>query len=236
MTQVTQITLTFSISDYFPQNFNFNSFSFIISSESREFEQEISYSSKNKISHKFFLQKKDLKYSIKVTKNNSLIGISNITIPFSFLQKKEKNYKKICNINMTDSVKRVIFGNILPENNLKIEINCAFNYIEKEKEKNNKLNYSTNTNKKIKDMRNLKDMRSSGTFSHKNILTNKKSGISTNSNIKKHYSNSKSNKNINVKSPKITKPKTHMFNYGNNEEININNNKAKENKEIKKMK
>ena len=127
MTQVTQITLTFSISDYFPQNFNFNSFSFIISSESREFEQEISYSSKNKISHKFFLQKKDLKYSIKVTKNNSLIGISNITIPFSFLQKKEKNYKKICNINMTDSVKRVIFGNILPENNLKIEINCAFN-------------------------------------------------------------------------------------------------------------
>ena len=139
---------------------------------------------------------------------------------------------------MTDSVKRVIFGNILPENNLKIEINCAFNYIEKEKEKNNKLNYSTNTNKKIKDMRNLKDMRSSGTFSHKNILTNKKSGISTNSNIKKHYSNSKSNKNINVKSPKITKPKTHMFNYGNNEEININNinmnNKTKENKEIKK--
>ena len=114
MTQVTQITLTFSISDYFPQNFNFNSFSFIISSESREFEQEISYSSKNKISHKYLLQKKDLKYSIKVTKNNSLIGISNITIPFSFLQKKEKNYKKICNINMTDSVKRVIFGNILP--------------------------------------------------------------------------------------------------------------------------
>ena len=89
-------------------------------------------------------------------------------------------------------------------------------------------------------MRNLKDMWSSGTFSHKNILANKKSGISTNSN-KKHCSNSKSNKNINVKSPKITKPKTHIFNYGNNEEININNininnNKAKENKEIKKMK
>ena len=41
---------------------------------------------------------------------------------------------------MTDSVKRVIFGNILPENNLKIETNYAFNYIEKEKEKNYKLN------------------------------------------------------------------------------------------------
>ena len=231
---MTQVTITFSILEYLPSNFNFNSFSFIISSESREFEQEISYASKNKISHKFPLQKKDAKYSIKVTKNNSLIGISDISIPYFIFQKREKNYQKTCIINMTDSLKRVLFGNTSPENsNLKIEINCSFIY--NEKEKNNKMNYSTNTMKKNKDMKNLKDMKNSGTFSLKNIIENKKSAIINNSNIKKHYSSSKSNKNVNFKSPKINKPKTHIFNYVNKEENNIINNKGKENKENKEL-
>ena len=227
---MTQITLTFSIAKYLPSDFNFSSFSFIISSESRDFEQEISYKTKNQISHKFTLPKKDAKYSIKVTKNNSLIGISDISIPSNIFQKKEKNFTKICNINMTDSVKRVLFKNATSDLNLKIEINCALQY--KEKEKDMKLNHSTSTNKKINNVKSLKDMKTSGTFSYKNILSNKKSGISinNNSNIKKQYSNSKSNKNI--KSPKIMKPKTSMFNYGNNEENKLNENK-KEKKEVK---
>ena len=227
---MTQITLTFSIAKYLPSDFNFSSFSFIISSESRDFEQEISFKTKNQISHKFTLPKKDAKYSIKVTKNNSLIGISDISIPSNIFQKKEKNFTKICNINMTDSVKRVLFKNATSDLNLKIEINCALQY--KEKEKDMKLNHSTSTNKKINNVKSLKDMKTSGTFSYKNILSNKKSGISTNnnSNIKKQYSNSKSNKNI--KSPKIMKPKTSMFNYGNNEENKLNENK-KEKKEVK---
>ena len=70
---MSQAIVTFQISDYFPSDFNFTNFSFIISSESREFEQEISYSSKNKISHKFQIPKKEAKYSIKVIKKNSLI-------------------------------------------------------------------------------------------------------------------------------------------------------------------
>ena len=229
---MTQITLTFSIAKYLPSDFNFSSFSFIISSESRDFEQEISYKTKNQIFHKFNLPKKDAKYSIKVTKNNSLIGISDISIPSNIFQKKEKNFTKICNINMTDSVKRVLFKNATSDLNLKIEINCALQYKEKEKEKDMKLNHSTSTNKKINNVKSLKDMKTSGTFSYKNILSNKKSGIITNnnSNIKKQYSNSKSNKNI--KSPKIMKPKTSMFNYGNNEENKLNENK-KEKKEVK---
>ena len=229
---MTQITLTFSIAKYLPSDFNISSFSFIISSESRDFEQEISYKTKNQISHKFTLPKKDAKYSIKVTKNNSLIGISDISIPSNIFQKREKNFTKICNINMTDSVKRVLFKNATSDLNLKIEINCALQYKEKEKEKDMKLNHSTSTNKKINNVKSLKDMKTSGTFSYKNILSNKKSGISTNnnSNIKKQYSNSKSNKNI--KSPKIMKPKTSMFNYGNNEENKLNENK-KEKKEVK---
>ena len=229
---MTQITLTFSIAKYLPSDFNFSSFSFIISSESRDFEQEISYKTKNQISHKFTLPKKDPKYSIKVTKNNSLIGISDLSLPSNIFQKKEKNFTKICNINMTDSVKRVLFKNATSDLNLKIEINCALQYKEKEKEKDMKLNHSTSNNKKINNVKSLKDMKTSGTFSYKNILSNKKSGISTNnnSNIKKQYSNSKSNKNI--KSPKIMKPKTSMFNYGNNEENKLNENK-KEKKEVK---
>ena len=227
---MTQITLTFSIAKYLPSDFNFSSFSFIISSESRDFEQEISFKTKNQISHKFSLPKKDAKYSIKVTKNNSLIGISDISIPSNIFQKREKNFTKICNINMTDSVKRVLFKNVTSDINLKIEINCALQY--KEKEKDTKLNHSTSINKKMNNVKSLKDMKTSGTFSYKNILSNKKSGISTNnnSNIKKQYSNSKSNKNI--KSPKIMKPKTSMFNYGNNEENKLNENK-KEKKEVK---
>ena len=231
---MTQITLTFSIAKYLPSDFNFSSFSFIISSESRDFEQELSYKTKNQIFHKFNLPKKDAKYSIKVTKNNSLIGISDISIPSNIFQKREKNFTKICNINMTDSVKRVLFKNVTSDINLKIEINCVLQYKEKEKEKEKdmKLNHSTSTNKKMNNVKSLKDMKTSGTFSYKNILSNKKSGISTNnnSNIKKQYSNSKSNKNI--KSPKIMKPKTSMFNYGNNEENKLNENK-KEKKEVK---
>ena len=219
---MTQVFLTFSIIDFLPSDFNFNPFSFIFTSQSRDFEQEISYSSKNNISHKFIFNKRDLKYSIKVTKNNSLIGISEIIIPSFIIQKREKNYDKTCSINMTDSIKRVLFGNTSVDNVLKIEIHCSLQY--KEKEKNNKMNYSTATNKKNKEIKSLKDMRSSGTFSHKNILENKKSGI--NPNIKKQYSNSKSNKNI--KSPKIIRPKNQVFDYENNEEKK--NNKIKENK------
>ena len=234
---MTQITLTFSIAKYLPSDFNFTSFSFIISSETRDFEQEISYKSKNQISHKFTLSKKDAKYSIKVTKNNSLIGISDISIPSYIFQKREKNYNKTCNINMTDSVRRVLFKNVSSDINLKIEINCVLQY--KEKENNPKLNHSTSTNKKINNVKSLKDMKTSGTFSHKNILSGKKSGINTthNSNIKQQYSNSKSNKNI--KSPRIIKPKISMFNSGINEEnnkLNENKNEKKEVKEIIKKK
>ena len=206
---MSQVILTFSIIDFIPNDFNFSDFSFIINSESRDFEQEISSALKNKISHKFIIPKKDAKYSIKVIKKNSLIGISEIIIPCYLLQKKEKTYQKICVINTTDSVKRVLFGNTSQENILKIEIKCEFDY----KEKNNKLNYSSSTTKKPK-MKNLKDMKSTGTFSHNNILENKKNGINNSMNIIKQNSSKKTNNisNIsNIKSPKIIKPRIQMF-------------------------
>ena len=217
---MSQVIVTFSIIDFIPNNFNFADFSFIINSESRDLEQEISSTLKNKISHKFIIPKKEVKYTIKVIKKNSLIGISEIIIPFNLLQKKEKTFQKICTINTTDSVKRVLFGNTSQENMLKIEIKCEFEY----KDKNNKLNYSSSTTKKPK-MKNLKDMKTSGVFSHKNILENKKNGINNSTNLIKQNSSSKNNNINNIKSPKIIKPKIQMFDNANND---IRPNKKKE--------
>ena len=84
------------------------------SSESRDFEQEISYLNKNQITHRASLNKRELKYSIKTTKNSSLIGISDLIIPSSIISKRENVYDKTCSIAMSDSVKRVLFGNTSP--------------------------------------------------------------------------------------------------------------------------
>ena len=127
--------ITFDIIEYLPSEFNFDNFSFIISSENRDFEQEISYLNKNQITHKAPISKKDLKYSIKVTRNSSLIGISDLTIPSHILSKRENTFDKACSINMTDSVKRVLFGNTSSSNFLKLNFHLTIQYKEKEKEK-----------------------------------------------------------------------------------------------------
>ena len=103
--------ITIEIVEYFPQNFNFDNFSFIFSSESRDFEKEISFLNKNQIYQKIPLPKKNLKYTIKVTKNNSLVGISDLIIPLTVFSKREASFDKICQITMTDSIRRLIFGN-----------------------------------------------------------------------------------------------------------------------------
>ena len=74
-------------------------------------------------------------------------------------------------------------------------------------------------------MKNLKDMKSSGTFSHKNILENKKSGINNSTNLIKQNSGKKANNVSSIKSPKIIKPKIQMFDNANSD---IKQNKKKE--------
>ena len=122
--------ITIEILEYFPQNFNFETFAFIFSSESKDFEKEISYLNKNSIFQKIPLPKKNLKYSIKVTKNNSLVGISDYIIPSNIFSKKENTFDKTCQITMTDSIRRLIFGNASP-NSLKINIHSTLQYLEK---------------------------------------------------------------------------------------------------------
>ena len=124
------IGITLRIIEYHPQNFNFENFSFVFSTESRDFEKEISFSSKDPISHKLLIPRKNLKYSIKITRNNSLIGISDFIIPLQVFSKKENSFNKYCQLTMTDSIRKLIFGNI-SSNNIKIHVSANIKYLEK---------------------------------------------------------------------------------------------------------
>ena len=130
---MSQVIITFDIIEYFPSDFNYDEYFFIIISENKEFEQEISYLNQNQISHKASFTKKDLKYSIKVIKSGALIGISDIVIPAQILSKKENIFDKTCQITMTDSAKKIIFGSTSSANNLKFNLHLTLQYIKKEK-------------------------------------------------------------------------------------------------------
>ena len=140
--------INLDITDYFPQNFRFDNFSFIFSSDGHDFEDEINYLSKNQIVHKAFLNKKDIRYSIKILRNDSLIGISDFIIPSVFLSRKEQSFEKVCLINMTDSTKRILFGNLSPSNTLRINIKANMQYIqEKPMIKQNTAGFKKDKNK-----------------------------------------------------------------------------------------
>ncbi len=138
--------ITIDILEYLPQSYNFEPFNFIFSSESKDFEKEISFMNKNSIFQKIPLPKKNLKYSIKVTKNNSLVGISDYIIPSNIFNKRETTFEKICQVTMTDSIRRLLFGNAAP-NVFKINIHSTLQYLEKG-EKFMKPNASNNIIKK----------------------------------------------------------------------------------------
>ena len=128
MTQ-SYLGITLDIIDYYPIDFDYNSFSFIFISESKDFEREISYFNANQICQKIQINKKNIKYYIKVTKEDSLIGISEFIIPSQIINKKEKVYDQICTINMTDSIKKLLFGSIMNSIPLKIGIHATLQYL-----------------------------------------------------------------------------------------------------------
>ena len=140
--------IALDISDYIPQNFKFDNFSFIFSSDGHDFEDEINFLSRNQIVHKALLNKKDIRYSIKVLRNDSLIGISDFIIPSVLLSRKEPFYEKVCVINMTDSTKRILFGNLSPTNTLRINIKANMQYtLEKAMIKQNTAGFKKDKNK-----------------------------------------------------------------------------------------
>ena len=252
---MTYVGITLQILEYFPQNFNYENFSFIFSSESRDFEKEISFSSKNSISHKIILPRKNLKYSIKITRNNSLIGISDFIIPFQIFTKRETFFNKNCQMTMTDSIRRLIFGNISP-NNIKININANLQYLEKgekfikqnsnniDMKKENKEKRAT-TPKKFENKLNknkygnlttiLKISKDDKISMNKKLSEDMKKRSNSKPNLNSVSNNNSLNLKIknhqkNVKEPKKEKEKEikKENNIINNNNININNNKKEE--------
>ena len=135
---MSNLFLTLEILNYYPSSFNFNEFKFIFSRNKTVYGDEISFTSKNKIVQKIKLEQKNINFSIKVIKKDSLIGISNFIIPYNtILLKRIPVYENQCLINMTESSKR-IFG--LDNDNLKINIHCGIEYIS---------NIENNVSKKI---------------------------------------------------------------------------------------
>ena len=176
--------ITLEISDFFPQNFPFDDFCFIFTSDSHDFESEIYYLSKNQITHKSPLTKKDIRYSIKILRNDSLIGISDFIIPAMIFNRKENAFEKICLINMTDSTKRLLFGNLSPNNNLRINIKARITYMQMQGNKNNK-------NK-------LFSPKSSGINSKKNMADSSSPKINNMNNMNNIYSPNYNQNNNNI--------------------------------------
>jgi hypothetical protein len=219
------VSITIEILEYFPQNFNFENFSFIFSSESKDFEKEISFLNKNSIFHKISLPKKNLKYSIKITKNNSLVGISDYIIPVHIFNKKETTFEKMCQITVTDSIRRLIFGNA-PPNSLKMCIRSTLQYVEK----GEKFIRPATSNLSLKK----EEKRSSTPKKMENNLKKMKFGASSNSNLKLIKDDKKAmNKKLTEDFKKRSNSKPHMNNISSSSmPLNMKNKNSQRDKEI----
>ena len=194
--------ITLSIIDYIPNTINYNNFSFIFQSDRKDFEDEITYQNSNTIEHKTPIKKKDIRYSIKVNKNNNLIGICEFPLSYNnVLNKKEESFEKLLTITMTDNTKRSIFGNNNYNNNVKILVHADIQYSnlkqshslpknEMKKKINspiyNKKNNVENEKESNKKEKNKKDIK----LKKNNIYTNINNNIS-NKNYSKNSSGSK---------------------------------------------
>ena len=218
------VSITIEILEYFPQNFNFENFSFIFSSESKDFEKEISFLNKNSIFHKISLPKKNLKYSIKITKNNSLVGISDYIIPVHIFNKKETTFEKMCQMTMTDSIRRLIFGNA-PPNSLKICIRSTLQYLEK----GEKSIRPATSNLSLKK----EEKRSSTPKKMENNLKKMKFGASSNSNLKLIKDDKKAiNKKLTEDFKKRSNSKPHLNNISSSSmSLNMKNKNSQRDKE-----
>ena len=223
---MSHIGITLQIIEYHPQNFNFENFSFVFSTESRDFEKEISFSSKDPISHKLLIPRKNLKYSIKITRNNSLIGISDFIIPLQVFSKKENSFNKYCQLTMTDSIRKLIFGNI-SSNNIKIHVSANIKYLEK----GEKFIKSTISNSHIKKEK----KRASTPKKFENKFKNKYGNMTT---ILKLSKDEKStmNKKVTEDFKKRSSTKSHINNASGNASLNTKIRLQKKEKDKEKSK
>ena len=226
-----QLSITIEILEYLPSNINFDNFIFIFSSESKDFEEEITYQNKNQILHKmYYTPKKNIRFPIKVIMNNSLVGISDLIIPQNILQQKKTIYNTQCIITMTDSIRRLIFGNNFFSNNIKINIQVTLKYPDKKStsiKKDDKFRNITPKNYKVERKKFM--MCNSGN-SYSNLKMSKQKYAN-----KKNFSNTKKMRSFSrtgTASKNSIKNKEKLIDICNEKDINnISYKKIKENKE-----
>ena len=192
---MSHLIVTLDIKDYQPNTFDYNTFGFLFISDQKNFEEQINvkiiifikqYNSRNQIIHKAKYIKKDLKYTIKVTKNDSLVGISDFTIPYHLLLKKVTSFEKLCPITMTDSTKRFLFGNSNVNINLKINIHSSIQYSDKSLD---------NSKKNVVEHQNL-ILPKRGNSINKVTQSTKTNSIKSNKNIINNMNHTTSNSNV----------------------------------------
>ena len=203
------IGITLDIIDYYPKDFDFSSFSFLFISDENNFEREISFMNANQICQKINItNKKEIKYIIKILKENNFIGITEFIIPSKIIIKKEKIFDKICPINMSDSTKKILFKNSNNNNiTLKIGIHSILQYFEENKGTNNINNKKSN--KKILQIKKINNKKERLKLFTPNSRTEKNLPVLTNS------TNSYQNK-FNINSVDIRNNKKNNNKYNNN--------------------
>lgn len=107
-------TVSLEISEYLPSGFNYEGFSFSFRTDN--FEDAIEFNKKNVILAQITNLKKDRKFTVRVSKNNSVVGISEVVLPQMLLIKREENFSKQISISMIDLVKKIPFGKGLEQN------------------------------------------------------------------------------------------------------------------------
>ena len=153
-----QVGITINITEYFPSDFDFTGFSFIFIYESRQIDKEITYLRKNNIYHKILLpNQRDIKFSIRMIRNDSLIGLSDFIIPSAVLTKKEKSYQKTCLIAITDSLKKLVFGSTNTNNSIKINVYSSIQYFGPLRDKSLRKNQSTINKDKSETKNTIRD-------------------------------------------------------------------------------
>ena len=220
---MSKIEISFNITNYKPNYFNFDDYYFEFVCDETKFKDIIEYSKKNIITNKTEI-KSNLKYFVKVFDKKELIGLTNFIIPQKYLFKNKKTFSINFNnlkLTMSDFHLKKLFPNNNNNNNnniqlgISIDIKITFKFFQK------KINFSY---KKIPFKTNNKK---NFLYNYNNIYNN-----TNNNNIdfKTHREtslNSTINTNRSAKTPIYMRKKLNNMNFSENK--NNFNNKNNEN-------
>ena len=210
--------ITFKIIELNPSIPNIDNYNFLFICSDTKFKDSISYSKNNSVTDKTNLTK-SLKYIIKLTKKEKILGVGNLLINHDIFTKKIKNkiYRNI-NLFITENNYKKIFpqtiGNKIRQGIiLSIEVNIKYNIIDKPLNEKQK----TPSQKKIKLIkRNFSFQKNEYSVkSTNNYLTTSTSNINTHNNLNSCYDNDNfSESNLNYfSSDKLNKYVLSPINY-----------------------